>query len=866
MQRLILVLAIVFLLPLSQFGFENNQQSQYLENISIDLSGTDGRSGDVDCSGFTIEDWFNYDFGRFDINIEDDWMSASIDLSGYSNSTTSSTVRDNVDSLFEGAPGGNNDWISTDELQAMEYIGPMCISDMQSRLGLREGTPHRTNSGVDWNDMEFVEDGLSITIDNLVPMLHPDQRSCTNWGASAECMEVPTSATDDLVTEIWVEDGQDYNLFFDALPNQGESEFTFAFNLTSIYDAELILNFPSVSGLQISDFAIEQDGIALVAGQDYDSPTEEYLPNGQLRVRQIINFQDSSNPTITNLFIDFTTTTPAQNDEPQWTNSKPADNTVIPLMTGSEYLAIEYGTLSNWATDSNGWALDCTFTETGWSSYQDESGNLVVNSPNGATSSTASCSISDPFGATADDNLPLEFGQPFTASAAIYDSQNVEFTVYPTGLVDEIMINAQGSQYTNMGATNLFTVNTQPLSTLISITDLAPGPVFIIGSASASDMLNFDFGYDFGLIKPNQLPILELTVANEVNGDNATWDPSGFTFTLRGTVSDPDGEFVSLELELCGATSEQFVRNGIIWEIEASIAICFIQDIYTYDVTITATDQSGGISSLMVNAGTDSDNDGVLDRNDEFPNDSNEWEDSDGDGFGDNEEDDCPNTVGNSTWDRQGCIDQDGDGVSDLNDKFPLDSSESYDSDSDGVGDSADEFPTNPNETVDSDGDGIGDNSDAFPQDANESLDTDGDGVGDKSDIAPENSKISDASDVKSSDSESKSYFFAIIPILIISALVIYFKLKNTEQEDDKEIPNIIDNQPAQIIESTQYMETTESTQFIETTESTQESQTYPVDEIHITSQWEEGGYTWCQMSDGNYYWWDGQNWVIYQS
>mgnify|MGYP000070424766 CR=1 FL=1 len=96
--------------------------------------------------------------------------------------------------------------------------------------------------------------------------------------------------------------------------------------------------------------------------------------------------------------------------------------------------------------------------------------------------------------------------------------------------------------------------------------------------------------------------------------------------------------------------------------------------------------------------------------------------------------------------------------------------------------------------------------------------------------------------------------------------LHLYFKLKNTEQEDDKEIPNIIDNQPAQIIESTQYMETTESTQYMETKESTQEPQTYHVDEIHITSQWEEGGYTWCQMSDGNYYWWDGQNWVIYQS
>ena len=97
MQRVILTLAIIFLLPLSQYGLENNQQFEYVENIHVDFGGTDGRSDDVDCSGFTIEDFFTYDYGRFEINIEYDWMSASIDLSGYSNSTTSSTVRDNID-------------------------------------------------------------------------------------------------------------------------------------------------------------------------------------------------------------------------------------------------------------------------------------------------------------------------------------------------------------------------------------------------------------------------------------------------------------------------------------------------------------------------------------------------------------------------------------------------------------------------------------------------------------------------------------------------------------------------------------------------------------------------------------------------
>ena len=33
----------------------------------------------------------------------------------------------------------NNDWISTGEREAVREIGPMCIEDMDARLGIREG-------------------------------------------------------------------------------------------------------------------------------------------------------------------------------------------------------------------------------------------------------------------------------------------------------------------------------------------------------------------------------------------------------------------------------------------------------------------------------------------------------------------------------------------------------------------------------------------------------------------------------------------------------------------------------------------------------------------------------------------------------
>lgn len=66
--------------------------------------------------------------------------------------------------------------------------------------------------------------------------------------------------------------------------------------------------------------------------------------------------------------------------------------------------------------------------------------------------------------------------------------------------------------------------------------------------------------------------------------------------------------------------------------------------------------------------------------------------------------------------------DSDNDGVPDNQDAFPNDPSETTDSDDDGVGDNADAFPNDPTETLDTDDDGTGDNADADPNDPNVSL------------------------------------------------------------------------------------------------------------------------------------------------
>ena len=159
---------------------------------------------------------------------------------------------------------------------------------------------------------------------------------------------------------------------------------------------------------------------------------------------------------------------------------------------------------------------------------------------------------------------------------------------------------------------------------------------------------------------------------------------------------------------------------------------------------------------------SDSDDDGVPDASDAFPNDANETKDSDGDGVGDNGDvfpDDANET-----------IDSDGDGVGDNGDVFPNDTNETVDSDGDGVGDNGDVFPSIPSQWADDDGDGLGDNTsgedgdpfpddfdndgvidskDAFPLDANETLDTDGDGIGDEEDEDDDGDGILDEAEIR---------------------------------------------------------------------------------------------------------------------
>ena len=113
--------------------------------------------------------------------------------------------------------------------------------------------------------------------------------------------------------------------------------------------------------------------------------------------------------------------------------------------------------------------------------------------------------------------------------------------------------------------------------------------------------------------------------------------------------------------------------------------------------------------------------------------------DKDGDGVIDFN-DQCPNQAGTRQTD--GCPDSDGDGVRDSEDEFPLDPECVEDSDGDGVCDNKDAFPNDSNKQFDQDDDGVADSVDQCPRRAgspetNGCPDSDGDGIPDNKDQCP---------------------------------------------------------------------------------------------------------------------------------
>ena len=587
-----LILSAILLMM--TFSPTQSQDNSFEENIVPNVEAREDDVGQVNCSGLTFEDLFDYDFASFNINILDDWATADYYANAWVNGSNAATVRENLDELIgsQDVPGGGNGWLSTDERDAVRAIGPDCIADMDTRIGLKEGVAHRT--GVDWNNWSFIQDGIQLNEVNLVPSDHEEKRNCQNLLASNGCYEIPVSATDDLEISMFVADGETYNTEFNQLPNKGVSNFTLALNVTNVTDASFVLTFPQTQGLRMLEFSTMDDGIQNDA---LEIPVVENLPNGRMRVTIDVEYPDSNYPAIREIYVDFTTQEVEDNDIPIWSSSAPDDGKIIPLSDDGTVVLVNGDITENWASDNHGWTLDCDFVEDDWSSQMDEDGAFIITSV-GTGSSQATCNLVDPYGETSELSRTWTFGQLFTASAVMNEqSEELEFTITPTGLVGEMTIMAHAHQSNNMADAKTITVATSELTTGLSLKKIRPGLVMVMGTADATNMLTYSFILNFGLEKSSSPPVIELITG--ISQENATWDDSGLKFTLKGIVIDPDGEEVTLMLSLCSGSTTDFTQVGTNWEIDVSTASCG-GTTTGYDVIISATDESGVIGTLSV--------------------------------------------------------------------------------------------------------------------------------------------------------------------------------------------------------------------------------------------------------------------------
>ena len=554
------------------------------------------QSIEVDCSNYTFEELFIYDHAFFSLEIDSGWQTAWLEANAWVNGSNSAELRTNLDGLLDGIPGGNNSWLSTDEREAVREVGPDCVGDMQTRMGIREGVAHRSSSadpsGIDWNDLEWFADGIVLDEINLVPSGHSQERNCQSIGASPNCKEVPVTITDDMELSVEKDPEEGRNIDFNKLPNNGQSNFTLAMNMTNMTSTTLQVTFPPINGLRIVEWELTEDGTAVTS---IIEPEETIGGDGSLTVTWENAYDLSEWPMIQELFIDFTTAPPETNDPPTWATTAPENGTLIPILNdGTETKLLSQSQITEMGVDEGPISVSCEDTN-GWAFTISSEGDLMVT-PNGA-SVEVTCVVVDRYGAQSSSRT-WKITQPFTITAAnVENMDSVDLTIEPSGLMNEMEISLFGVQEGR--ATSEITESGIATSTMksLSLSGLSPGVFSLDVSATSLGMLDWSTNFDIGLSKLSQAPTVSLTAT--LAGENGTWDSSGYTYSMSGTFYDADGEAVTFVLSVCGFDSQNVNQQGANWDVAVSVAGCTNHD--SYAVTLTATDSSGTSSALEVN-------------------------------------------------------------------------------------------------------------------------------------------------------------------------------------------------------------------------------------------------------------------------
>ncbi len=555
----------------------------------IEAQAAEGRQlQDVNCSGMTFEDLFSYDRAEFDVQVDAAWSGAAITATAYAVDERASAVRTDLDGLFDGFPGGNDSWISTDEREAVRSVGPACISDMDTRMAFHEGNGVRDRT-TNPNVVKFIEDGIALDERNLVPEDHPDYRQCQTIGTSTSCKEVPVSATQATEIDLLIADGETNNAGFDELENPADEAFSLSIVTTNMTRAGMALTFPLVPGLTLGAWAVLDDG---VANTDVPAPVMNRTENGNLVVELELDYPEDAYPMQRELFLDFTTEDLTINDPPEWMSNAPENGTWIAMPPNAERVDLSASEVALWVTDRHGWSLVCEGSD-GWNITHTAGAAPTLH--RGTTrEGQVMCHAVDGYGVVSEDNRSWYGAVPFEWNASLNDDLHAVVEITPEGSTGYTLSAnlVQGERTTApitipVTSTTVFDHSTQ---------GLRPGGLVWEYRLTGGGWLTSEARINIGLQLPNTPP--SLTLIRGLDGSNGTMNALGTSIIVAGEVIDPEGEAVTLTWRLCGASSSDVRVEGMTWEADVRTIACEQQGVDVYQITVTAEDASGGTSSI----------------------------------------------------------------------------------------------------------------------------------------------------------------------------------------------------------------------------------------------------------------------------
>ncbi|MEC7681447.1 MAG: hypothetical protein VYA23_01830, partial [Candidatus Thermoplasmatota archaeon] len=329
------------------------------------------------CSVLTFEDMFEYTKAVFNFTIASDWNSAEIEAVAWVNGTLADDVRESLDEyIAQIYPSGGDGWISTDEREGVRAIASECVQYTLTRMGMRDGSPHRGGEGTDWKNTSWTEDEVLVEEWNLVPPLHSESRECSGIGGNSDCYEVPVfpDSDRDCDTSIDVSSGQDecrmmlwLNATMTISSLNNPSDFTLAYNASNMSGAEYHIRFPVTEGLRLDmweecegrdvqvdmgDFA----GLAPLRGSCVGDGSSSYELNenedGSLTYSFYPNMAQW--PIGEDLFADFTTAPIPVDDPPVWSENAPIDGAWFPLASGATQVIADWNDVQLWFEDEAG--------------------------------------------------------------------------------------------------------------------------------------------------------------------------------------------------------------------------------------------------------------------------------------------------------------------------------------------------------------------------------------------------------------------------------------------------------------------------------------------------------------------------------